>query len=63
MENVGANSAALRPIRTAAAVECVVGFGMLTMRVAVVYVSVRNAAQLGAFTAFAIAAIVVNVIK
>jgi hypothetical protein len=63
MQNVGANSAVIRPIRTAAAVACVVGFGMLTMRVAVVSVSVRNAAQLGAFTVYAIAAIVVNVIK
>ena len=63
MENVGANSAALRPIRTAAVVACVVGFGMLTMRVADVFVFVRNVAQLGEFILYVIAAIVADVIK
>ena len=40
-----------------------VEFGMLTMRVADVFVFVRNVAQLGEFILYVIAAIVADVIK
>ena len=63
MEIVAASSAASRLFLTAVAAAGSVEFGMLTMRVADVFVFVRNAAQLGEFILYVIAAIVADVIK
>jgi hypothetical protein len=63
MEIVAASSAASQRILIANAVAWNAGFVICTMQVVVVFVSVRNAAQLGESIVYVIAVIVADVIR